>query len=176
MNEKHRGIKRPLKSWSHKWKNKRNHAKEQNTQGRSTQAIPLLSIGSDMHQWTSGNPIILPNSRGSEIDLNPSTGTLGITSSPAGQANGYSTFVVLSERPCRRCNLLDLAIPSSKMEAIDATFHVCLLACSLVNSSRSMRPIFGNACVYECLWRSWGKEDKGEASGIKGTLVMVVQG
>ena len=94
-----------------------------------------------MHQWTSGNPIIRPNRRGSEINLNPSSGTLGITSSPAVQASGYSTFIVPSERPCRWCNRLDPAIPSSEMEAIDATFHVCLLACSSVKLSRLMKLI-----------------------------------
>ena len=120
---------------------KEHRAEEQNTQGLSTQAIPLLSIGGNTHQWTSGNPIMRPISWGSEIDLNPIAGTLGITSSPAVQASGYSTFVVPSERPCGWCNLLDLAIPSSEMEAIDATFHVCLLVCSSVKSSRSMRPI-----------------------------------
>ena len=133
--------KRSLMSLSHKWKNKRNHAEEPNTQGRSTQAIPLLSIGGNTHQWTGGNPSICPNSWGSEIDLGPIAGTLGITTSLAVQASSYSTFVVPSERPCRRCNLLDPAVPSFKMEAIDAMFHVCLLACSLVKSSRSMRPI-----------------------------------
>ena len=118
-----------VKSLVRNRKNKRNHAKEWNTQGRSTQAIPLLLIGGNTHQWTS------------EINLNPSSGTLGITNSPAVQASGHSTFVVPSERLCRWCILLDPVIPSSEMEAIDATFHVCLLACSLVKSSRLMKPI-----------------------------------
>ena len=130
-----------VKSLVHNRKNKRNHVKEQNTQGWSTQAIPLLSIGSNTHQWTSGNPIIHSNRGGCEIDLNPSSGTLGITNSLAVQASSYSTFVIPSERPCRRCNILEPAIPSSKMEAIDATFHVCLLACSPLNLPGPMRPI-----------------------------------
>ena len=49
-----------------------------------------------------------------------------------------------------------LAIPSSKMEAIDATFHVCVLVGSLVKMSRSMRPI-----LVTCVLMSLGAAKEG---------------
>ena len=76
-----------------------------------------------------------------KIALNPNPGTLGITNSPAVQASGYSTFVVHIRRTLQAVQSDDSSDSFLQGEAIDAMFHMCALASSLVKSSRSMRPI-----------------------------------
>ena len=81
------------------------------------------------------------NRRGSEIVLNPSPGTLGFTNSLAVQASGYSTFVVPIRKTLQAVQSDDPSDSFLQGEAIDATFHMCVLASSSVKSSRPMRPI-----------------------------------
>ena len=81
------------------------------------------------------------NRRGSEIVLNPSPGTLGITNSLAVQASSYSTFVVHIRKTPQVVQSDDSGDSFLQGEAIDTTFHVCVLASSLVKLSGSMRPI-----------------------------------
>ena len=81
------------------------------------------------------------NRRGSEIVLNPSPGTLGITISLAVQASGYSTFVIYIRRTLQAVQSDDSGNSFLQGEAIDAMFHMCALASSSVKLSGSMRPI-----------------------------------